>query len=54
MWMAAAATMAAATKPVIIARFGLQLKGGPQSCSRKRWASNAAMHPVPALVIAWR
>src|SRR3989344_3368782 len=24
------------------------------SCSRKRWASSAAMQPVPALVIAWR
>src|SRR5207253_9588496 len=23
-------------------------------CSRKRWASRAAMQPVPALVIAWR
>ena len=23
-------------------------------CSRKRWASSAAMQPVPALVMAWR
>ena len=26
----------------------------PLSCSRKRWASSAAMQPVPALVMAWR
>ena len=24
------------------------------SCSKKRWASSAAMQPVPALVMAWR
>ena len=29
------------------------LKNQP-CCSRKRWASSAAMQPVPALVMAWR
>ena len=36
-------------KPWIIARFADQLPW-----SRKRWASRAAMQPVPALVMAWR
>ena len=28
--------------------------GGYASCSKNRWASSAAMQPVPALVMAWR
>ena len=35
-------------------RHGAGLSHRVYSFSRKRWASSAAMQPVPALVMAWR
>ena len=41
-------------KLLIVARFELLKHQRLHQVSKKRCASNAAMQPVPALVIAWR